>query len=129
MANRIKIIIAKVGLDGHDRGAKLLCRYLRDAGMDVIYTGIRQTPEAVALIAMQENVDIIGISILSGAHNYLIPQTIEELIKKGLDIPVVAGGIIPNEDLNYLKSKGVRSIFQAGAEFSAIVKEIYEICE
>lgn len=124
---KIKILIAKLGLDGHDRGAKLLCRFLRDAGMEVIYTGIRQKTTAVVNIALQEDVDLIGISILSGAHNILVPQLLDELCNNNLDLPVVVGGIIPQKDVHFLLSKGVKKIYSPGAQFSQIVQDIEEL--
>ena len=118
----MKILIAKLGLDGHDRGAQLLCRYLRDSGMEVYYTGIRQTPHSVAQTARRENPDVIGISMLNGAHNTLIPQFLQELQKEGLEIPVILGGIIPKSDMDTLKSLGIREIFSPGASLESIVK-------
>lgn len=126
-SRRLKILIAKVGLDGHDRGAKILCRFLRDAGMEVIYTGIRQTAAAVANIALQEDVDLIGISILSGAHNILIPQLLDELSRRNLDLPILVGGIIPQKDVQFLLSKGVKKIYSSGIQLSQIAQDIREL--
>ena len=123
----IRVLVAKPGLDGHDRGAKIIARSLRDSGMEVIYTGIRQTPEMIAETAMQEDVDLIGISILSGAHLELFPKIIAELKDRGIgDIPIIAGGIFPEEDQAELISLGVRAIFGPGtttSEISAFIKK------
>lgn len=122
---RIRVLIAKPGLDGHDRGAKIVARALRDAGMEVIYTGLRQTPEQIATAALQEDVDAIGISILSGAHNTIVPRICELLRAEGLtDVLVVVGGIIPDEDIPALKQAGVAEVFQPGASTQAIVEFI-----
>ncbi len=119
---RIRVLVAKPGLDGHDRGAKIVARALRDAGMEVIYTGLRQTPEQIANAALQEDVDAIGISILSGAHNTIVPRICELLHQHGLDdVLVVIGGIIPDEDIPELKKAGVAEIFQPGASTQQIV--------
>jgi methylmalonyl-CoA mutase C-terminal domain/subunit len=119
---RLRILIAKPGLDGHDRGAKVIARALRDAGMEVIYTGLRQTPEMIAEAAMQEDVDAVGLSILSGAHNTLLPRVIELLRAAGMeDVPVFAGGIIPEEDVPALKQAGVAAIFGPGTPLEEIV--------
>src|SRR6202022_638942 len=119
----IRVVIAKPGLDGHDRGAKVVARALRDAGYEVIYTGIRQTPEMIAEAALQEDVDAIGLSILSGAHMTLFPRIIEELRKRGLDDVVVwAGGIIPESDVAKLREIGVRAIFGPGSPTSETVE-------
>jgi methylmalonyl-CoA mutase C-terminal domain/subunit len=119
---RLRILVAKPGLDGHDRGAKIIARALRDAGIEVIYTGLHQTPEMIAEAAIQEDVDAIGLSILSGAHNTLFP-TIIRLIKEkgGDDIAIFGGGIIPEEDIATLKQAGVREIFTPGATTDEIV--------
>ena len=115
----LRVLIAKPGRDGHDRGAKVIARALRDAGFEVIYTGIRQTPEMIAEAALQEDVDAIGLSILSGAHMTLFPRVLEELRKRGLgDVPVWAGGIIPREDVAKLKVIGFRAIFGPGSPTS-----------
>ena len=127
MARIIRVLIAKPGLDGHDRGAKVIARALRDAGMEVIYTGIRQTPEQIANAAIQEGVDIVGLSCLSGAHNHLFPKVVQILKEKGAgDILVFGGGIIPAEDIPDLKKSGVREIFQPGASTEEIIKYIKE---
>ncbi len=118
----IRVLIAKPGLDGHDRGAKIVARALRDAGMEVIYAGLRQTPEAIVQAAIEEDVDLIGVSILSGAHMALIPRIVQLLKKeRASDIPVFAGGIIPDEDARRLKKLGVRAIFGPGASLEEIV--------
>ena len=119
--------MAKPGLDGHDRGAKVIARALRDAGMEVIYTGLRQTPEMIAAAALQEDVDAVGISILSGAHNTLCPRIIELLRENGMDdCMVLVGGIVPQEDISDLKEKGVSEIFLPGTSTEDIVKFIRE---
>jgi len=119
---RIRVLIAKPGLDGHDRGAKIIARALRDAGMEVIYTGLRQTPEMIASAAVQEDVDVIGISILSGAHNTLIPQLLDLLKQKGMsDVTVLLGGTIPEADIPALKLAGVAEIFLPGTSMQNIV--------
>ena len=120
--DKIKVIIAKPGLDGHDRGAKVVARALRDAGLEVVYTGIRQTPEMVAETALQEDVDLVGLSILSGAHMELFPRVVEEMKKRGLDdVVLLAGGIIPQEDVDALQKIGFRAIFGPGASTDDIV--------
>ena len=112
---RTRILIAKAGLDGHDRGAKIITRALRDAGFEVVYTGLHQTPDMIAESALQEDVDAIGVSLLSGAHNFLFPEIIKDLKAKGLDdLVVFGGGIIPDEDIESLKSCGVKKIFGPG---------------
>jgi methylmalonyl-CoA mutase C-terminal domain/subunit len=122
---KIRVLIAKPGLDGHDRGAKVVARALRDAGMEVIYTGIRQTPEMIVEAALQEDVDVVGLSILSGAHTTLFPRIINLLRKNGLDdVLVVAGGIIPDEDVPALNELGIRGIFGPGTSTEDIVKFI-----
>jgi len=127
MARKIRVLIAKPGLDGHDRGAKVIARALRDAGMEVIYTGIRQTPEQIANAAIQEGVDIVGLSCLSGAHNHLFLKVVQILKEKGAeDIPVFGGGIIPVDDISGLKKAGIREIFQPGASTEDIIKYIKE---
>ena len=120
---KIRVVIAKPGLDGHDRGAKVIARALRDAGMEVIYTGLRQTPEQVAQAALQEDADVIGLSILSGAHMVLVPRLLELLKEKGIAdrVKLVVGGIIPDEDAAALKQQGVAAVFQPGASLDAIV--------
>jgi methylmalonyl-CoA mutase C-terminal domain/subunit len=115
-SRKIRVVVAKPGLDGHDRGAKIIARTLRDAGMEVIYTGIRQTPEMIAEAALQEDVDAIGISILSGAHQTLFPRIMDALRERGVDDVIVwAGGIIPEEDVPALKELGVRAVFGPGS--------------
>ena len=127
MARKIRVLVAKPGLDGHDRGAKVIARALRDAGMEVIYTGIRQTAEEIANAAIQEAVDIVGLSSLSGAHNALFPKVVQILKEKGAeDIIVFGGGIIPVDDIPVLKKAGIREIFQPGASTEDIVKYINE---
>jgi len=119
----IRVLVAKPGLDGHDRGAKVIARALRDAGMEVIYTGLRQTPEMIVNAALQEDVQVIGLSILSGAHNAIVPRVMELLHQNGMDdVKVVVGGIIPDEDAEELKRKGVAAVFQPGASLEAIVE-------
>ncbi len=118
----VRVLVAKPGLDGHDRGAKVVARAFRDAGMEVIYTGIRQTPEMIAESAMQEDVDVVGLSILSGAHTELFPLIMEELNKRGLnDVMVIAGGIIPEDDHQQMRKIGVNEIFGPGTPTSEIV--------
>ncbi len=122
MARPIRVLIAKPGLDGHDRGAKVIARALRDAGMEVIYSGLRQTPEQVVAAAIQEDVDVIGLSILSGAHNVLFPEILKLLQEKGgEDILVLAGGIIPEKDIAPLKALGIREIFLPGTPTQILV--------
>ncbi len=129
MAERkVRILIAKPGLDGHDRGAKVVARALRDAGFEVIYTGLRQTPEMIAETALQEDVDLVGLSILSGAHMTLFPRILKLLQEKGLgDILVLAGGIIPDEDLPALKEMGIAGVFGPGTSTQEIVESINQI--
>ena len=122
---KIRVLIAKPGLDGHDRGAKVVARALRDAGMEVIYTGLRQTPEQIVAAAIQEDVDAIGLSILSGAHNVLFPEILKKLKEEGAgDIPVFAGGIIPDKDIQKLREMGVRDIFPPGTSTAKAVEAI-----
>ena len=119
---KIRILIAKAGLDGHDRGAKIITRALRDAGFEVVYTGLNQTPEMISEAALQEDVDAIGISLLSGAHNFLFPEIIKDLKKKGLDdLVIFGGGIIPDEDIKSLKKCGVKEIFGPGTTTSEMI--------
>jgi methylmalonyl-CoA mutase C-terminal domain/subunit len=119
---KLRVVIAKPGLDGHDRGAKVIARALRDAGMEVIYTGLRQTPEMIASAALQEDADVIGLSILSGAHNHIAPRLMELLKGKGLDdVLVVIGGIIPDVDIPKLKDIGVKGIFLPGTPMQDII--------
>lgn len=118
----LRILIAKPGLDGHDRGAKVIARALRDAGMEVIYTGLRQTPEMIAESALQEDVDAVGLSILSGAHNVLLPRIAQALHERGMtDVPIFAGGIIPQEDIAGLTEAGIAGIFGPGTPIADIV--------
>ena len=120
---RIRVLLAKPGLDGHDRGVKVIARALRDAGMEVIYTGLRQTPEMIAAAALQEDVDAVGVSILSGAHNTLCPRIVELLREKGMDnVLVLVGGIVPQEDLPKLKQQGIAEVFLPGTRMEDIVK-------
>jgi len=122
---KIRVLIAKPGLDGHDRGAKVVARALRDAGMEVIYTGIRQTPEMIVEAALQEDVDVIGLSILSGAHMTLFPRIMQLLAERGMgDVPVFAGGIVPDEDIPALKAMGIRAIFGPGTATALIAQTI-----
>ena len=128
MAERkIRVVVAKPGLDGHDRGAKIVARALRDAGIEVIYTGLHQTPEQIVATAIQEDVDAIGLSVLSGAHNYLFARVLELLKEKSAeDIVVFGGGIIPAEDIQALKAMGVRELFTPGASTQDIVRFVRE---
>lgn len=124
---RIRVLVAKPGLDGHDRGAKIVARALRDAGMEVIYTGLRQTPEMIAAAAAQEDVDVIGLSILSGAHNTLCPRLMELLREKEMsDVKVIIGGIIPEADIPDLKRVGIAQVFLPGTPTQAIVDYIHQ---
>ncbi len=124
---KIRVLVAKPGLDGHDRGAKVICRALRDAGMEVIYTGLRRTPEEIVNAAIQEDADLIGLSILSGAHPILFPRVIKLLKDQGADdIPVIAGGIIPEKDVPRMKKVGIREIFLPGTSTQEIVRWIKE---
>jgi len=121
----IRVLIAKPGLDGHDRGAKVIARALRDAGMEVIYSGLRQTPEQIVAAAIQEDVDVVGLSILSGAHNVLFPEILKGLKERGgEDILVLAGGIIPEKDIPHLKALGIREIFLPGTSTQTLVEFI-----
>jgi methylmalonyl-CoA mutase C-terminal domain/subunit len=123
--SKIKIVVAKPGLDGHDRGAKLLARIFAEAGMEVIYTGLRQTPEMIVATALQEDADVVGLSSLSGVHNYFFPRVVELLNQKGLnDVLVVGGGIIPTEDVDFLKQAGIAAIFGPGTTTTSIVEFI-----
>ncbi|MGA2113339.1 MAG: cobalamin B12-binding domain-containing protein [Bryobacteraceae bacterium] len=118
----IRVLVAKPGLDGHDRGAKVIARALRDAGMEVIYTGLRQTPEMIVDAALQEDVQVIGLSILSGAHNAVVPRVLELLERNGMkDVKVVVGGIVPDRDAEALRQQGVAAVFQPGASLESIV--------
>ncbi|HVP49499.1 MAG TPA: cobalamin B12-binding domain-containing protein [Bryobacteraceae bacterium] len=122
MSPPIRVLVAKPGLDGHDRGAKIIARALRDAGMEVIYTGLRQTPEMIVNAALQEDVQVIGLSILSGAHNAIVPRVMDLLRERELtNVKVIVGGIIPDEDAADLKRQGVAAVFQPGASLEEIV--------
>lgn len=122
---RIRVLIAKPGLDGHDRGAKVIARALRDAGMEVIYTGLRQTPEMIVNASLQEDVDVVGLSILSGAHNAIVPRVMELLKQNQMeDVLVVVGGIIPDQDVQGLKAAGVAAVFQPGTPMDDIIEFI-----
>ena len=125
MDSRIRVLVAKPGLDGHDRGAKVIARALRDAGMEVVYTGLRQTPDMIVNAALQEDVQVIGLSILSGAHNAIVPRVLELLKEKGMtDVVVIVGGIVPDEDAAELKRQGVGAVFQPGSSLRNIVEFI-----
>ena len=124
---KIRVLVAKPGLDGHDRGAKVVARVLRDAGMEVIYTGLRQTPEMVAEAALQEDVDVVGLSILSGAHMELFPAIMERLKERGIKAIVIAGGIIPEEDIPALRQAGVEAVFGPGASTQDIAEYIKRV--
>jgi methylmalonyl-CoA mutase, C-terminal domain len=125
MDHRIRVLVAKPGLDGHDRGAKVIARALRDAGMEVVYTGLRQTPEMIVNAALQEDVQVIGLSILSGAHNAIVPRVMELLKEKQMsDVLVIVGGIVPDEDAAQLKRIGVAQVYQPGASLDSIVNFI-----
>jgi len=127
MAGKIRVVVAKPGLDGHDRGAKIIARALRDAGMEVIYTGLHQTPEQIVETVIQEDADAVGISILSGAHMTLVPRIVDLLREQGAeDVLVVAGGTIPNDDVVELKKLGVAEVFGPGAPTGAIVEFLLE---
>jgi methylmalonyl-CoA mutase C-terminal domain/subunit len=125
MERKIRVLVAKPGLDGHDRGAKVIARALRDAGMEVIYTGLRQTPEQVVSAAIQEDVDVIAMSILSGAHNHLFPRVMDLLKEKNIDdVLVVGGGVIPDEDIPGLKAVGIAEVFTPGTPTTATIEFI-----
>jgi methylmalonyl-CoA mutase C-terminal domain/subunit len=127
VSRKLRVVIAKPGLDGHDRGAKVIARALRDAGMEVIYTGLRQTPEQIVAAALQEDADVIGLSILSGAHNHIASRVMELLRQKGLgDVIVLIGGIIPDADVPHLKEIGVKGVFPPGTSMQSIVDFITE---
>jgi len=122
---KLRVLVAKPGLDGHDRGAKIVARALRDAGIEVIYTGLRQTPEQIVNTAIQEDVDCIGLSILSGAHNAILPRVTQLLMERDVhDILVVAGGIIPSQDIPFLKSSGISEVFPPGTSTDQIINYI-----
>lgn len=128
MERRIRVLVAKPGLDGHDRGAKVVARALRDAGMEVIYTGLRQTPDQIVKAAIQEDVDVIGLSILSGAHMVLVPEVMKKLKENDAEeIDVVVGGIIPEKDEKELKTLGVKAIFKPGTSTQEIIDVINEL--
>ena len=119
----IRVLVAKPGLDGHDRGAKVIARALRDAGMEVVYTGLRQTPEMIVDAALEEDVQVIGLSILSGAHKAVVPRVLELLERNGMkDVKVVVGGIVPDQDAEALRQQGVAAVFQPGASLDSIVR-------
>jgi len=125
MDRKIRVLVAKPGLDGHDRGAKVIARALRDAGMEVIYTGLRQTPEMIVTASLQEDVDVIGLSILSGAHNAIVPRVMDLLKQNKMDdVVVLLGGIIPDQDIEKLKTAGVAGIFQPGTAMDDIIQFI-----
>ena len=125
MPKPIRVLVAKPGLDGHDRGAKVIARALRDAGMEVIYTGLRQTPEMIVNAALQEDVQVIGLSILSGAHNAIVPRVLELLRENDMgDVKLVIGGIVPDEDAEALNKQGVAAVFQPGTSLDSIVQFI-----
>ena len=125
MTEKIRVLVAKPGLDGHDRGAKVIARALRDAGFEVVYTGLHQTPEMIVHAAVEEDVHVVGLSILSGAHNALVPEVIEGIKKAGLDdVIFVVGGIIPDEDIIFLKQQGVHMVFTPGASLTEVVEYI-----
>jgi methylmalonyl-CoA mutase, C-terminal domain len=125
MDRKIRVLVAKPGLDGHDRGAKVIARALRDAGMEVIYTGLRQTPEMIVTASLQEDVDVIGLSILSGAHNAIVPRVMDLLKQNKMDdVVVLLGGIIPDQDVEKLKAAGVAGIFQPGTAMDDIIQFI-----
>ena len=128
MERKIKAIVAKLGLDGHDRGAKVVARALKDAGMEVVYTGLRQTPEQVVKAAVQEDADVIGVSILSGAHLELVPMLVNLMKEKGLnDVVLVVGGVIPPQDVPKLKEMGVDEVFLPGSSLKYVVESIKEL--
>lgn len=129
MDKKIRVLIAKPGLDGHDRGAKVVCRALRDAGFEVIYTGLRQTPDQIVRTAIDEDVDAVGMSLLSGAHNHLFPKVVDLLRAQGAgDIVVFGGGIIPDDDIPGLKAAGVKEIFTPGTPLQKTVDFLLEAC-
>ncbi len=128
MERKIRVLIAKPGLDGHDRGAKVIARALRDAGMEVIYTGLRQTPTMVAEAALQEDVDVVVLSILSGAHMALVPRVLEELQQRGIgDRPLFVGGIVPPDDVPALKALGVQEVFGPGTNTQTVIEFIQRV--
>ncbi len=127
MSKRIKVLLSKIGLDGHDRGVLMVAMALRDAGMEVVYTGLHQTPEKVAQTALQEDVDVVGISSLADAHRTLVPRVVGELKKRGLNTPVILGGFIQPEDIPELEGKGVRKVFMINTRLDTIVNYIREL--
>jgi methylmalonyl-CoA mutase, C-terminal domain len=130
MSFPIRVLVAKPGLDGHDRGARIIARALRDAGMEVIYTGLRQTPEMIVNAALQEDVQVIGLSILSGAHNAIVPRVMELLREKDMaGVKVIVGGIIPDEDARELEKQGVAAVFQPGTSLETIVSAVRQAAE
>ena len=125
MERPIRVLVAKPGLDGHDRGAKVIARSLRDAGMEVIYTGLRQTPEQIVAAAIQEDVDVVAMSLLSGAHNHLFPKVVKLLKAEGVDdMLIIGGGVIPEEDIPFLKESGIEEIFTPGTPTTQVIKYI-----
>jgi methylmalonyl-CoA mutase C-terminal domain/subunit len=128
MNRKIRVLIAKPGLDGHDRGAKVIARALRDAGMEVIYTGLRQTPEMIANAALQEDVDAVGLSILSGAHMTLVPRVLELMKANGQDTLVFVGGIIPEEDADLLLKMGIKAIYGPGTPTTQVIDDLQAAC-
>jgi methylmalonyl-CoA mutase C-terminal domain/subunit len=130
LERKIRVLIAKPGLDGHDRGAKVIARALRDAGMEVIYSGLHQTPEQIVAIAIQEDVHAIGLSILSGAHNHLFPRVVQLVKESGLEnVLIFGGGIIPEDDIPFLKKQGIKEIFPPGTRTDEVVKFIVDNVE
>ncbi len=126
MEKRVRVLVAKPGLDGHDRGAKVVARALRDAGFEVIYTGLRQTPEQIAEAALQEDVNVIALSLLSGAHNHLFPRIVELIREKGMtDVLMIGGGVIPDSDIPALKTAGISEVFTPGTSTTTIIDYIY----
>lgn len=127
MEKRVRVLVAKPGLDGHDRGAKVVARALRDAGFEVIYTGLRQTPEQIAEAALQEDVNVVAMSLLSGAHNTLFPKVVDLLKNKGMsDVLVIGGGVIPDADIPFLKEKGIAEVFTPGTATTDVIDFINE---
>ena len=125
----VRVLVAKVGLDGHDRGIKVVARLLRDAGMEVVYTGLFQTPDTVAIAAIQEDVDVVGLSMLSGAHLTLAPLVVDALRSRGSEIPVIVGGIVPNNDLDDMRAAGIAAVFGPGASADRMVSEINRVID
>lgn len=122
----IKVLAAKAGLDGHDRGIKVLCHALRDAGMEVVYIGLKQTPQQIANTALQENVDFVALSILSGAHNYVLPEIAKLFKEKRVEIPIIAGGLIPEEDIGYLLKSGIKKVFEPNVSTKEVIQYLTE---